>query len=261
MKVLGVITARGGSKGIPRKNIALLRGKPLLAYTAEAALSAKLLTRTVLSTEDDEIARVGRECGLEVPFLRPEELARDDTPTILVLQDVVRRLEAAGEFYDAVLILQPTSPLRQPQDIDGAIDLLERTGADSVISFVEAGGFHLARIKLVSLEGKVIDLPFADQVEEFEGQRRQDRVKLYRRDGSIYLTRRVVLMEENSVKGRDCRAWIVSAERAADIDTPFDFFLAEQLLKHQAGDRLNHTFETSRPRLKSPATKMLFFSK
>src|SRR5918996_2898885 len=101
MRVLGIVTARGGSKGIPRKNIVPLLGKPLLAYTAEAALAAKRLTRTVLSTEDEEIAHVGREYGLDVPFLRPPELARDETPTIPVLQDVVRNLEAIGECYDA----------------------------------------------------------------------------------------------------------------------------------------------------------------
>ena len=113
MRVLGIVTARGGSKGIPRKNIAPLLGKPLLAYTAEAALAAKHLTRTVLSTEDEEIASVGHACGLDVPFLRPAELARDETPTMPVLQDVVRKLEALGEFYEAVFILQPTNPLRR----------------------------------------------------------------------------------------------------------------------------------------------------
>jgi len=142
MRVLGIVTARGGSKGIPRKNIVPLLGKPLLAYTAQAALAAQRLTRTVLSTDDEEIAEVGRAWGLEVPFLRPRELARDDTPTIPVLQDVVRKLEASGEHYDAILTLQPTTPLRRPEDIDGAITLLEQTGADAVISFVDVGEKH-----------------------------------------------------------------------------------------------------------------------
>jgi CMP-N,N'-diacetyllegionaminic acid synthase len=229
MKVLGIVTARGGSKGIPRKNIVPLCGKPLLAYTAEAALAANKLTRTVLSTEDEGIARVGREYGLDVPFLRPPELALDETPTIPVLQDVVRKLEAAGEQYDAVLVLQPTNPLRRHEDIDGAIELLEQTGADSVISFVDVGEKHPARMKLITPGGKVIDPPFK---EEFEGQRRQDLLKLYLREGSIYLTRRSVLMEQNSVQGRDCRAWIIPEERACNVDTPFDLFLAEQMLKY-----------------------------
>jgi CMP-N-acetylneuraminic acid synthetase len=230
MRVLGIVTARGGSKAIPRKNIVPLLGKPLLAYTAEAARAARRLARVVLSTEDEEIARVGREWGLETPFLRPAELARDDTPTVPVLQDVVRRLEAAGERYDAVFTLQPTNPLRRPEDIDGAIDLLERTGADSVISFVAVGDRHPARMKTIDGDGRVSDPPFA---EEFEGQPRQALPQLYLREGSVYVTRREVLMEQSSLRGRDCRAWIVPEERSWGIDTPFDLFVVEQILKAQ----------------------------
>lgn len=235
MRVLGIVTARSGSKGIPQKNIAPLLGKPLLAYTAQAALAAKRLDRTVLSTDDEEIAGVGRQWGLEVPFLRPPELARDDTPTVPVLQDVVRKLEGQGEFYDAILTLQPTNPLRRPEDIDGAIDLLERTGADSVISFVDVGEKHPARMKWIDDQGKVQDPPFAEAT---EGLARQQLQKLYLREGSIYLTRRDVLMNQSSLKGSDCRAWIVSEERACNIDTPFDLFLAEQLLKRSNGREL-----------------------
>jgi CMP-N-acetylneuraminic acid synthetase len=227
MKVLGIVPARGGSKGIPRKNIVLLRGKPLLQYTAEAALAARRLARVVLSTDDEEIAAAGRACGLDVPFMRPPELAQDDTPTIPVLQDVVRRLETAGEQYDAIFILQPTSIFRRAEDIDGAIDLLERTGADSVISFVDVGEKHPARMKFIGPDQRVVDPPFG---EKQEGQRRQDLTPLYLREGSVYLTRHDVLMLNNSIKGRDCRAWLVPQDRACSIDTPFDLFLAEQLL-------------------------------
>ena len=229
MRVLGIVTARGGSKGLPGKNLQPLGGKPLLQYTAEAALQAKRLARVVLSTDDEQIASLGRRCGLDVPFLRPAELARDDTPHVPVLQDVVRKLEQQGEVYDAIFTLQPTTPLRQAADIDGAIELLERTGADSVISFVDVGEKHPARMKFIDADGRVIDPPFA---EAFEGQRRQDLPKLYLREGSVYLTRRDVLMQANSLKGRDCRAWIVPPERACNIDGPFDLFLAEQLLQH-----------------------------
>ena len=234
MRVLGVVTARGGSKGIPRKNIVPLLGKPLLAYTAESALSAKQLTRVVLSTEDEEIADIGRQCGLDVPFLRPSELANDDTPTIPVLQDVVRRLEKSGECYESVLTLQPTNPLRLAEDIDGSIELLEESGADSVISFVDVGEKHPARMKFVSPDGRVSDPPFA---EEFEGQRRQDLPKIYLREGSIYLTRRAILMEHNSVQGRDCRAWIIPQERYCNIDTRLDLFIAEQMLKYRPWEK------------------------
>ena len=230
MRTLGVVPARGGSKSVLRKNITPLLGKPLLVYTAEAALAAKRLTRIVLSTEDEEIACVGRRCGLDVPLMRPQELADDETPTIPVLQDVVRKLQAAGEYYDAVFTLQPTTPLRRAEDIDGAIELLERTGADSVLSFVDVGEKHPARMKFIDSYGRVIDPSFSEQ---FEGQRRQDLPKLYLREGSIYLTRRAVLMEQNSLKGQDCRAWLIPQERACNIDTPFDLFLAEQMLKYR----------------------------
>jgi CMP-N-acetylneuraminic acid synthetase len=229
MRVLGIVTARGGSKGIPGKNLRPVCGKPLLQYTAEAALAAKRLTRVVLSTDSDEIAATGRKCGLEVPFMRPAELAKDDTPHVPVLQDVVRKLEAAGDRYDAILTLQPTNPLRLASDIDGAIELLEKTGADSVISFVPVGEKHPARMKFIDAEGRVTDPPFA---EKFEGQRRQELPKLFLREGSIYLTRRDVLMNQNSIKGRDCRAWLMPEDRAGNVDTPFDIFLVEQLLKY-----------------------------
>lgn len=205
-------------------------GKPLLAYTSEAALASKKLTRTVLSTDDAEIATIGKQLGLDVPFPRPAELAKDDTPTIPVLQDVVRRLEAMGESYDAILTLQPTNPLRRASDIDGAIDLLDRTGADSVISFSDVGERHPARMKWIDAEGRVSDPAFA---EEFEGKPRQQLNKLYLRDGSIYLTRRAVLMEQNSLKGADCRAWIIPEERSRNIDTPFDMQVVELVLRNQ----------------------------
>jgi CMP-N,N'-diacetyllegionaminic acid synthase len=205
-----------------------LLGKPLLAYTVQAALASKRLTRIVLSTDDQNIAEIGMRWGVAVPFLRPANLAGDDIPTLPVLQHVVERLESIGERYDAILTLQPTNPLRRAEDIDGAIELLDRTAADSVISFVDVGERHPARMKWIDREGRVWDPPFA---EDFEGQPRQQLQRLYLREGSIYLTRRSVLMEQNSIKGRDCRAWIIPRERAMNIDTPFDLLLTEQILR------------------------------
>jgi CMP-N-acetylneuraminic acid synthetase len=230
MRVLGIVTARGGSKAIPHKNITLVSGKPLLAYTADAALASRRLQRTVLSTDDPEIALIGQWCGLEVPFLRPPELAGDDTPSVPVLQDVVRKLEAAGDYYDAIFLLQPTNPLRTVDDIDGAIELLEKSGADSVISFSDVGEKHPARMKWIDDAGRVIDPPF---IEAFEGQPRQQLKKMYLRDGSVYLTRRDVLMEQNSLKGKNCRAWLIPEERARNVDSYFDLFLIEHMLRYQ----------------------------
>jgi CMP-N-acetylneuraminic acid synthetase len=229
IRVLGIVPARGGSKGIPRKNIAPLAGRPLLAYTAVSAQRAKLLSRVILSTEDDEIAEAGRQLGLEVPFMRPPELAQDDTPGIAVLQHAVLELEREGERFDAIFVLQPTNPLRRPEDIDGAIRLLDRTGADSVIAFVDVGERHPARMKYIDADGRVVDPPFCERV---EGQRRQELPKLYLREGSVYLTRRDVLMIHGSLKGRDCRAWLVPQDRSCNIDEPFDLVLAELLLRY-----------------------------
>ena len=211
-----------------RKNIVPLLGKPLLAYTVEAALASKRLACTVLSTDDPEIAEVGLRWGAEVPFFRPPGLAGDDVPTLPVLQHAVRELEARGDNYDAILTLQPTNPLRRAQDIDGSIELLERSRADSVISFVDVGERHPARMKWIDSEGRVSDPPFA---EEFEGQPRQQLGKFYLREGSIYLTRRSILMEQNSLKGKDCRAWIIPPERALNIDSFLDLLVTEQILK------------------------------
>src|SRR5437773_5111592 len=124
MTVLGLVPARGGSKGIPRKNIRLLGGKPLLQYTAAAALAARRLTHVALSTDDEEIAAVGRSCGLDVPFIRPQALAHDSTPMLPVVQHALRWFEAHGRRFDAVCLLQPTNPLRVSAHIDCCIDLL-----------------------------------------------------------------------------------------------------------------------------------------
>jgi len=233
VRVLGLIPARGGSKGVPRKNVRPLGGKPLLAWTVDEALAAPSLARVVLTTDDEEIAAVGRAHGAEVPFLRPAELARDETGSLPVVLHALEWLEQGGDRFDAVCLLQPTSPLRRAADIDGAVALLERTGADSVISFTPVGERHPARMKRLDDEGRVHDPPFA---EAFEGQRRQELPPLYLREGSLYVTRREVLVDGGSFQGRDCRAWLVPEERAVNIDTPFDLLLAELLIRHARGE-------------------------
>jgi N-acylneuraminate cytidylyltransferase len=230
MRVLGLIPARGGSKGVPRKNVRLLAGKPMLEYTAKAALDAVangVLARVILSTDDPEIADAGRASGLDVPFVRPVALARDETPMLPVIQHAIRFTQDCGEAYDAVCLLQPTNPLRCASDIERAVRMLNDTGADSVISFVRVGDKHPGRMKLVDDDGRVTDPPFA---ESFEGQRRQDLPPLYLREGSIYLTRTEVLMEKGSLSGEDCRALMMPEERAINVDSILDLMLAEHLL-------------------------------
>lgn len=229
MRVLGIIPARGGSKGIPKKNITPLLGRPLIAYTARAAAKSERLDRVILSTDDDEIAKVAESLGIEVPFRRPPELALDDTPMIDVLLDALERVETRGDRYDAIFCLQPTNPLRRSSDIDGAIELLERSQADSVISFVDVGERHPARMKVIDGEGRVRDPEFSESA---EGLPRQRLPKYYLREGSVYVTRRDILVNHRSIKGSDCRAWIMPAERACNIDEPFDLFLAEHILQY-----------------------------
>lgn len=226
LRVLGIVTARGGSKGVPRKNIVPLRGVPLLAYTAEAAAASSRLTRTVLSTDDEEIARVGVQCGLDVPFRRPAELARDTTPTLPVLQDVVSRLEEAGERYDAVCLLQPVCPLRTPEMIDGCIELLEETGCDSVVTMLPVpSDFNPHWVYVQGADGRMSLFTG----EENPIPRRQELPAAFHREGSVYVTRRDVLMD-GSLFGKNVRGFLVDPDNAVNIDVPEDLERAEKML-------------------------------
>lgn len=226
MRVLGIVPARGGSKGIPGKNVRLLGGKPLLAWTAEAALAARRLSRVVLTTDDEGIAEVGRACGLEVPFLRPAELARDETPTLPVIRHAVAELERAGERFDAVCLLQLTSPFRRPGDIDACIDLLQSAGLDAVVSVLPVPPEHNPHwVYFQDAEG-LLRLATG---EERPIPRRQELPPAFHRDGSVYVTRRGVLMEGNSLYGRRLGGYLVTS-RNVNLDTPEDWERAERLV-------------------------------
>jgi len=226
--ILGVIPARGGSKGVPRKNIRLLAGKPLLQYTVEAALAATRLSRVILSTEDEEIAEVGRACGVEVPFMRPAELALDDTPTLPVLLHAVRTLEARGEHYAAICLLQPTTPLRRPQDIDQCVDLLVAADADCAVTVLPVPPecnphwvyFQGPDGALRLSTGEATPVP-----------RRQSLPPAFRREGSVYVTRRGVLMDQGSLYGSKVVGHILDPETSVNIDTPADWERAETLIR------------------------------
>jgi len=226
VRVLGVVTARGGSKGIPGKNVRLLGGKPLLAWTAEAALAARRLSRVVLTTDDERIAEVGRECGLEVPFLRPVDLARDDTPTLPVIRHAVAELERAGDRFDGVCLLQPTSPFRRPEDIDGCIGLLESAGLDAVVSVLPVPPEHNPHWVYFRDGEGLLGLAMG---EEQPIPRRQELPAAFHREGSVYVTRRDVLMEGNSLYGRRLGGYMIET-RNVNLDTPADWDRAEGLL-------------------------------
>lgn len=230
MRTLGVITARGGSKGIPRKNIKLLAGKPLLYYTATAALEARKLDRVILSTEDEEIERVGMLCGLEVPFLRPASLAQDDTPTLPVLQHAVRLMEERGESFDAVCLLQPTNPLRRAEVIDACVQLLETSAADAVVTMLSVPAEHNPHWVYFQDEDNSLRLSTGEATPI---PRRQDLPPAYHREGSVYVTRRDVLMEQNSLYGNRLVGYLMSEEQSVNIDTSKDWARAESLLETQ----------------------------
>jgi CMP-N,N'-diacetyllegionaminic acid synthase len=233
MRVLGVIPARGGSKGIPRKNVRLLAGKPLLHYAAQAALSCKKLDRVVLTTEDEEIAAVGRRCGLEVPFMRPAELALDDTPALPVVQHAVRTLEAEGQRYDAICLLQPTAPLRQARDIDGCIDLLIKVAADSVVTVLRVPNEYNPHWVYFQGDDGFLRLSTG---ENNPIPRRQMLPAAYHREGSVYVTRRDVLMDGDSLYGRKVAGHLMDAARSVNVDTWDDWARAERLLSQLSAD-------------------------
>jgi CMP-N-acetylneuraminic acid synthetase len=228
---LGVIPARGGSKGIPRKNIVPVAGRPLLAYTCSAAKASHRLGRVVLSTEDEEIAQAGREQGVEVPFLRPAAIAGDDTPMIDVLQHALTWVEQdAGRQVDAVVVLQPTSPLREAGHIDAALDLFESSGADSVVTVVEVP-HQFSPVSVMRLEAGVLK-PYLDGVIP---TRRQDKPRLYARNGpAVLVVRRHVVLAGGGLYDGDCRPLVMDPVASLDIDTAWDLLVAEMALRRRA---------------------------
>lgn len=231
-KVLAVIPARGGSKGVVRKNLRPICGRPLICYTIDAALAAQsLFHRIVVSTDDKEIAAVARDWGADVPFLRPPELARDDTPMVPVVQHAIEFVEGRdAAVMDWVCLLQPTEPFRVAADLRSCLDLASQGGCDSVISVVQVFATHPILMKRIE-NGRL--LPYC--IEEREGTRRQDYAPpAYMRNGAIYLTRRDVLMHQRSIWGRSIRPYVMPLERSVSIDTELDLKLAELLMAEHA---------------------------
>jgi CMP-N-acetylneuraminic acid synthetase len=225
-KILGVITARGGSKGIPGKNIKLLDGKPLIAYTIEVAKKSKLITDLIVSTDDEDIAKVCRDFGAEVPFMRPVELANDTAGHLEVMQHAIKFMEdKKGIVYNYVVIFQPTSPFRTVEDIDETIKKIIEHNVDSAFSMCEIEpSQHPVKIK--KMEGDTV-LPYC--LEEKFGVRRQDLPVAYKRSSAVYVTKRDLPMKENRLFGDNIVGHVVLKDRSVDIDTPYDWLLAEYM--------------------------------
>lgn len=227
MRVLGIIPARGGSKGIPRKNIKPLCGKPLLAYTTEAARGSKYLTRVILSTDDEEIASVGQALGLDIPFMRPSNLAQDDTPTVPVMIHAVETLEKQGEFYDAICLLQPTHPLRTSQDIDVCIELFRDSQATAVVTVLNVPAHYNPHWVYFQDDMGYLHLS-TGEAEPIP--RRQLLPAAYHREGSVYVVHRDVLMTQNSLYGNQLLGVLIPAERSINIDSLDDWAEANNRL-------------------------------
>jgi CMP-N-acetylneuraminic acid synthetase len=231
LSVLGIVPARGGSRGVPRKNVKRLCGKPLLQYTAEAALSARRLSRVILSTDDEEIAECGHACGLEVPFLRPTVLAEDTTPMLPVIQHALAWAREAGQVWDAVCILQPTVPLRRAPEIDACIALLDRPAVDSAMTVVPVPDkYNPSWVYWRTREG-LLRLATGDDTPV---PRRQDLGTAYHRDGSVYAIRSSVVEQRHSLYGHRIAACLTDPSRAINIDTPADWRRAERWLRQHA---------------------------
>lgn len=213
---------------MPRKNVLPFCGRPLIAYSIDAARGAAEagapIARIIVSTEDAEIAKIGREWGAEVPFMRPPELARSDTPSLPVVQHALAFVEEEeGHRYDWVLLLQPTSPLRTGEDIKSALDIAAKPDTTAVIGVTNANSSHPVKLKLI--EDDVLK-PYLG--ETFVAQRRQDLgLDVYKTNGAIYLARRDVLMEKDSFFGACPRPLVMPPERSLDIDTRLDFEISE----------------------------------
>jgi CMP-N,N'-diacetyllegionaminic acid synthase len=222
--VFGVIPARGGSKGLPGKNLRVLGKLSLIGHAVASARESARLTRFIVSTDSPALADEARRHGAEVPFQRPADLASDEAGMVPVLQHAVRWLEATGARPDLVVTLQPTSPFRTGDDIDRTVAKVIDTGSDSAQTVTEAG-YHPFFMK--TLDGDRTVALFADG---HKYVRRQDAPTVYQPSGAVYVTRRDVLMTEGRVLGADNRAIVQGFETAVNIDTEWDFLLAELIL-------------------------------
>ncbi|MEO5334728.1 MAG: NAD(P)-binding domain-containing protein [Magnetococcus sp. YQC-5] len=229
-RILAVIQARSGSKGIPDKNIYPVLGHPLMAYSIQAALDSKHVTDVVVSTDSERYAAIARSYGAQTPFLRPAELSGDKVASAPSLRHAVLATEAALDvIFDYVVELPCVAPLRDGRDVDGALEKLMATGADSIISMADTGEKHPIRLK------KIIDDQIMDFTKEYPepaiGSRRQDlQPPSYIRNGAIYSMTRRVIVEEGSRHGADSRAWLMDSARSINIDERLDLILAECLM-------------------------------
>lgn len=227
IKILTVIPARGGSKGLPGKNIKHLINKPLIAWSIEQGMGSKYVNEVIVSTDSEEIADIARQYGARVPFLRPSHLAQDTSSTKDVLIHLIEELEKKGEFYDYLLLLEPTSPLRETSDIDASIEILVNTqGARSIVGVSRVEGQHPVFCITLTENG------FLESKNQFATFRRQDIDELYFYEGSIYLSEIQAYKESGSFYHEQTLGYRVPKWKSFEIDDEVDFIIVEALLKN-----------------------------
>lgn len=224
MNICTIITARGGSKGIPRKNIKLLNGKPVIAYSIEPSISSGLIKNTYVTTEDSEISEVSKEYGAEI-INRPSHLSEDTSTSVDVILHALDYLEKNNDLPDFFVLLQPTSPLRSKEDIENAIYLFTKNECDALISVCEID--HTSMLSL-TIENNFLK-PTCD--ENFLNTRRQELPNYYCPNGAIYIITPKSLRKNKTFYPKRTIPYIMPKERSVDLDTEFDFKLAEFLLK------------------------------
>ena len=224
---VAMIPARYGSKRIPRKNVKMLCGKPLIQYTIEHAIAARSIDMVVVSTDDPDVMKIAKEFSCYV-ILRPKVLAGDHVITLDVVKHCIGDLNVRSRFVDYFVLLQPTVPIREIEKIDEAMKILKDTGCDSVTSYVRVDFYHPNRMKRIQGDGEVIS--YCER--EMENVARDKLPKAYHRDGSIYAMRADLPILKNTMFGKDARAVINDRDLAVDIDTPRDFFLAEWIIEN-----------------------------
>jgi len=236
VKVLVLVPARGGSKGIPRKNLQLLGGRPLVAHAVEVGRAAEMVTRVLCSTDDEQIAEAARTAGAEVPFLRPSELAMDSSEDWPVFVHALNWLDKAEGWQPELIVnLRPTSPLRTPAHVDAAIRLLLETGADSVKA-VHLARQHPHKMWLRSADGGIEPyLKTPMRLERGPDVPRAELDDVYWQNGMVDVTRRSVIFEQKVMIGRRVAGLVTEPTESIDIDTPLDLALAELVLARRGG--------------------------
>jgi len=235
LKIIAIIPARGGSKGLPGKNIKPLLGKPLLAWTIEQAKASRYIDEIFVSTDSPEIASVATAFGIEVPDLRPPYLSTDASSTMDVVAYIIDRFESGKKKFDYILLLEPTSPIRKVSDIDNAIELLfQNPSADGVISLGEVHMEHPAIVKKVDKNNKIV--PYVVNAQEI--YQRQQADKAYFPYGVVYMIKTSVFKEKHSFYTDNVWPFYIERWQCYEVDDIFDFYCIEAIFKHYLGGEL-----------------------